>query len=68
VNSGGEMLKMSAPLEHLNLHVREGSILPTQVGTHPSLPGGCPQRVCPHQHLSSQIPFLVLATLQHPCL
>ncbi|NXU89451.1 LYAG glucosidase, partial [Xiphorhynchus elegans] len=30
VNSSGEMLKMSAPLEHLNLHVREGSILPTQ--------------------------------------
>ncbi|KAM6121973.1 lysosomal alpha-glucosidase-like [Phoenicopterus ruber ruber] len=30
VNSSGEMLKMSAPLEHLNLHVREGAILPTQ--------------------------------------
>ncbi|NWI21977.1 LYAG glucosidase, partial [Crypturellus soui] len=30
VNSSGETLKMSAPLEHLNLHVREGSILPTQ--------------------------------------
>ncbi|NXP73261.1 LYAG glucosidase, partial [Ramphastos sulfuratus] len=30
VNSSGEMLKMSAPLDHLNLHVREGSILPTQ--------------------------------------
>uniref|UniRef100_A0A8C3M4N7 Uncharacterized protein n=1 Tax=Geospiza parvula TaxID=87175 RepID=A0A8C3M4N7_GEOPR len=30
VNSSGEMLKMSAPLEHLNLHIREGSILPTQ--------------------------------------
>ncbi|XP_076207479.1 lysosomal alpha-glucosidase-like isoform X1 [Aptenodytes patagonicus] len=36
VNSSGEMLKMSAPLEHLNLHVREGAILPTQVSTHPS--------------------------------
>nr|XP_013801612.1 PREDICTED: lysosomal alpha-glucosidase-like [Apteryx mantelli mantelli] len=24
------MLKMSAPLDHLNLHVREGAILPTQ--------------------------------------
>ncbi|KFQ99838.1 Lysosomal alpha-glucosidase, partial [Nipponia nippon] len=30
VNSSGEMLKMLAPLEHLNLHVREGAILPTQ--------------------------------------
>ncbi|KGL75080.1 Lysosomal alpha-glucosidase, partial [Tinamus guttatus] len=30
VNSSGETLKMSAPLDHLNLHVREGSILPTQ--------------------------------------
>ncbi|NWU25668.1 LYAG glucosidase, partial [Dyaphorophyia castanea] len=30
VNSSGEILKMSAPLEHLNLHIREGSILPTQ--------------------------------------
>ncbi|NXA38556.1 LYAG glucosidase, partial [Eudromia elegans] len=30
VNSSGEMLKMSAPLEHLNLHVREGAVLPTQ--------------------------------------
>ncbi|NXY72640.1 LYAG glucosidase, partial [Glareola pratincola] len=30
VNSSGETLKMSAPLEHLNLHVREGAILPTQ--------------------------------------
>ncbi|NXH48843.1 LYAG glucosidase, partial [Dicaeum eximium] len=30
VNSSGEMLKMSAPLEHLNLHIREGSVLPTQ--------------------------------------
>ncbi|KGL86579.1 Lysosomal alpha-glucosidase, partial [Charadrius vociferus] len=30
VNSSGEMLKMPAPLEHLNLHVREGAILPTQ--------------------------------------
>uniref|UniRef100_A0A8B9QGR7 P-type domain-containing protein n=1 Tax=Apteryx owenii TaxID=8824 RepID=A0A8B9QGR7_APTOW len=30
VNSSGEMLKMSAPLDHLNLHVREGAILPTQ--------------------------------------
>ncbi|KFP18506.1 Lysosomal alpha-glucosidase, partial [Egretta garzetta] len=30
VNSSGEMLKMSAPLEHLNLHIREGAILPTQ--------------------------------------
>lgn len=30
VNSSGEMLKLSAPLDHLNLHLREGSILPTQ--------------------------------------
>ncbi|XP_068764111.1 lysosomal alpha-glucosidase-like isoform X5 [Struthio camelus] len=30
VNSSGEMLKMLAPLDHLNLHVREGAILPTQ--------------------------------------
>ncbi|NWX89039.1 LYAG glucosidase, partial [Nothoprocta pentlandii] len=30
VNSSGEMLKMPAPLDHLNLHVREGAILPTQ--------------------------------------
>ncbi|NXY89442.1 SUIS protein, partial [Alcedo cyanopectus] len=30
VSSSGEMLKMPAPLEHINLHVREGSILPTQ--------------------------------------
>lgn len=40
VNSSGEMLKMLAPLEHLNLHVREGAILPTQVSTHPSPPWG----------------------------
>ena len=31
---------MSAPLEHLNLHVREGTILPTQVSAHPSPPQG----------------------------
>ncbi|XP_062463934.1 lysosomal alpha-glucosidase-like isoform X2 [Pezoporus occidentalis] len=30
VNSSGEMVKMSAPLDHLNLHIREGAILPTQ--------------------------------------
>lgn len=40
VNSSGEMLKMSAPLEHLNLHIREGAILPTQVSAHPSPPRG----------------------------
>lgn len=38
MNSSGEMLKMSAPLEHLNLHIREGSILPTQVSAHPAPP------------------------------
>lgn len=31
---------MLAPLEHLNLHVREGAILPTQVSAHPSPPWG----------------------------
>uniref|UniRef100_A0A672U158 P-type domain-containing protein n=1 Tax=Strigops habroptila TaxID=2489341 RepID=A0A672U158_STRHB len=30
MNSSGEMVKMSAPLDHLNLHIREGAILPTQ--------------------------------------
>nr|XP_006112923.1 lysosomal alpha-glucosidase [Pelodiscus sinensis]XP_006112924.1 lysosomal alpha-glucosidase [Pelodiscus sinensis]XP_006112926.1 lysosomal alpha-glucosidase [Pelodiscus sinensis] len=30
VNSSGESLKMAAPLDHINLHVREGAILPTQ--------------------------------------
>lgn len=33
MNSSGEMLKLSAPLDHLNLHLREGSILPTQVSS-----------------------------------
>uniref|UniRef100_A0A7M4G243 Integrator complex subunit 1 n=1 Tax=Crocodylus porosus TaxID=8502 RepID=A0A7M4G243_CROPO len=28
----GEMLKMAAPLDHINLHIREGAVLPTQVG------------------------------------
>ncbi|KFR12257.1 Lysosomal alpha-glucosidase, partial [Opisthocomus hoazin] len=46
VNSGGEMLKMSAPLEHLNLHVREGSILPTQkAGTTSEVTRGNPLRL-----------------------
>ncbi|XP_053132268.1 lysosomal alpha-glucosidase-like [Hemicordylus capensis] len=30
VNSSGETLKMAAPLDHINVHVREGTILPTQ--------------------------------------
>ncbi|KAH0632013.1 hypothetical protein JD844_020013, partial [Phrynosoma platyrhinos] len=30
VNSSGENLKMAAPLDHINVHVREGTILPTQ--------------------------------------
>nr|XP_008162912.2 lysosomal alpha-glucosidase-like isoform X1 [Chrysemys picta bellii] len=30
LNSSGESLKMAAPLDHINLHVREGAILPTQ--------------------------------------
>uniref|UniRef100_A0A803T655 P-type domain-containing protein n=1 Tax=Anolis carolinensis TaxID=28377 RepID=A0A803T655_ANOCA len=30
VNSSGENLKMAAPLDHINLHIREGTILPTQ--------------------------------------
>ncbi|XP_020659956.3 lysosomal alpha-glucosidase [Pogona vitticeps] len=30
VNSSGENLKMAAPLDHINLHLREGTILPTQ--------------------------------------
>ncbi|XP_062999640.1 lysosomal alpha-glucosidase-like isoform X1 [Elgaria multicarinata webbii] len=30
VNSSGESLKMAAPLDHINVHVREGTILPTQ--------------------------------------
>lgn len=39
------MLKLSAPPEHLNLHLREGSILPTQVSSHPPPPraGDCPR-------------------------
>ncbi|KFW04784.1 Lysosomal alpha-glucosidase, partial [Eurypyga helias] len=46
VNSSGEMLKMSAPLEHLNLHVREGSILPTQKpGTTSEVTRGNPLRI-----------------------
>uniref|UniRef100_A0A8C3KGT3 P-type domain-containing protein n=1 Tax=Calidris pygmaea TaxID=425635 RepID=A0A8C3KGT3_9CHAR len=45
VNSSGEMLKMSAPLEHLNLHVREGAILPTQVSTHPEATRRNPLRI-----------------------
>ncbi|KFZ60444.1 Lysosomal alpha-glucosidase, partial [Podiceps cristatus] len=46
VNSSGEMLKMSAPLEHLNLHVREGAILPTQKpGTTSKVTRGNPLRL-----------------------
>ncbi|XP_048349411.1 lysosomal alpha-glucosidase-like [Sphaerodactylus townsendi] len=30
VNSSGENLKMAAPLDHVNIHLREGTILPTQ--------------------------------------
>ncbi|NXD21371.1 LYAG glucosidase, partial [Spelaeornis formosus] len=46
VNSSGEMLKMSAPLEHLNLHIREGSILPTQKpGTTTEVTRGNPLRL-----------------------
>ncbi|KAL7979401.1 hypothetical protein Chor_015425 [Crotalus horridus] len=30
VNSSGESLKMAAPLNHINVHLREGTILPTQ--------------------------------------
>ncbi|NXA75611.1 LYAG glucosidase, partial [Thryothorus ludovicianus] len=46
VNSTGEMLKMSAPLEHLNLHIREGSILPTQKpGTTTEVTRGNPLRL-----------------------
>uniref|UniRef100_A0A8C7E2A0 P-type domain-containing protein n=1 Tax=Naja naja TaxID=35670 RepID=A0A8C7E2A0_NAJNA len=30
VNSSGESLKMAAPLDHINVHLREGTILPTQ--------------------------------------
>uniref|UniRef100_A0A7M4FH22 Integrator complex subunit 1 n=1 Tax=Crocodylus porosus TaxID=8502 RepID=A0A7M4FH22_CROPO len=30
MNSSGEMLKMAAPLDHINLHIREGAVLPTQ--------------------------------------
>uniref|UniRef100_A0A8D0G2F7 P-type domain-containing protein n=1 Tax=Sphenodon punctatus TaxID=8508 RepID=A0A8D0G2F7_SPHPU len=30
VNSSGENLKTAAPLDHINVHVREGTILPTQ--------------------------------------
>lgn len=30
VNSSGETLKLAAPLDHINVHVREGTILPTQ--------------------------------------
>ncbi|NXC22970.1 LYAG glucosidase, partial [Corythaeola cristata] len=46
VNSSGEMLKMSAPLEHLNLHVREGAILPTQKpGTTSEVTRGNPLRL-----------------------
>lgn len=69
VNSSGEMLKMSAPLEHLNLHVREGAILPTQVSAHPSPPWG-QSTACtspPPPQASGPPPWL-LATLQHLCL
>ncbi|XP_032930427.1 lysosomal alpha-glucosidase-like isoform X2 [Catharus ustulatus] len=46
VNSSGELLKMSAPLEHLNLHIREGSILPTQKpGTTTEVTRGNPLRL-----------------------
>ncbi|NXC83549.1 LYAG glucosidase, partial [Cercotrichas coryphoeus] len=46
LNSSGEMLKMSAPLEHLNLHVRGGSILPTQKpGTTTEVTRGNPLRL-----------------------
>uniref|UniRef100_U3KHM3 P-type domain-containing protein n=1 Tax=Ficedula albicollis TaxID=59894 RepID=U3KHM3_FICAL len=46
LNSSGEMLKMSAPLEHLNLHVRGGSILPTQKpGTTTGVTRGNPLRL-----------------------
>lgn len=31
--SKGEELKLQAPLDKINLHVREGSITPTQVST-----------------------------------
>ena len=33
VRSKGEDLKLQAPLDKINLHLREGSITPTQVNT-----------------------------------
>lgn len=31
VSSKGEELRLSAPLDKINLHLREGSVIPTQV-------------------------------------
>lgn len=68
MNSSGEMLKLPAPLEHLNLHLREGSILPTQVSSHPPPPwaGDCPRgdtycTACAPQCLKSWSPVQVAA-------
>nr|XP_060642833.1 lysosomal alpha-glucosidase-like [Anolis sagrei ordinatus] len=46
VNSSGENLKMAAPLDHINLHIREGTILPTQnPGCCTSVSRGNPMRL-----------------------
>lgn len=58
VNSSGEMLKMSAPLEHLNLHVREGAILPTQVSTHLLTSLGPVHSLCVPTRISAPRPYL----------
>lgn len=33
VHSKGEELRLQAPLDKINVHAREGSIIPTQVNT-----------------------------------
>lgn len=69
MNSSGEMLKMSAPLEHLNLHIREGSILPTQVSGPPITFLGSFHSVYASPSTSTPgTPSPVVMALQNPCL